>query len=90
MTRDDLARLDLPAAALRAALVCLTLAEEAQGEPFAVSAGVVERAAKMPPTSARRALSTLLGRGLLVEIVAPAGPKAGLYRLRNEPNEVAA
>jgi DNA-binding IclR family transcriptional regulator len=89
VTRSDLARLDLPAAALRAALVCLDLADEAGGEPFAVSAGMIADRSGLPHTSARRGLSALLSLGLLVEIDAPAGPKPGVYRLVFEPQAVA-
>lgn len=82
MTCDDLARLDLPAAALRAALVCLTLAEEAQGEPFAVSAAVVAERSGLPPSTAGWALRQLRKRSLIAAEEEARGRRAGRYRLK--------
>jgi len=82
VTRSDLARLDLPAAALRAALVCLDLADEAGGEPFAVSAGVVQDRADMEHRStAALGLRSVIDRGLIHEVEPPRGPLPGRYAL---------
>lgn len=85
MTRSDLARLDLPAAALRAALVCLDLADEAGGEPFAVSAGIVaDRAGMRHRSAAALGLRTLIDAGLVEEVEHPRGPSPGRYLLATD------
>jgi len=81
MSPVALARLDLPAAALRAALVCWDAEQRSGGKPWPMSAGLLAQALDGERgTTEKRAMRRLQDCGVIEQVQPPPRTEPGLYR----------